>query len=168
MVEEEPTAKLGWVPSVEIMLAKWCDQAKSFEWMHTESYATYAKKAKVVMITSNVLTAVSGLSNVIAGGTIINGFQLAWIFGSLSIIVSIANMLQEKLAYTAKATEHQQYSVQWGTIRRKIEEELSIPPDSFYTPGFQKRLCNFLEISETGYQPGICRGKCQDSRIYSR
>lgn len=133
MAEEEPSlslTKLGWVPSVEIMLAKWCDQAKSFEWMHTESYACYAKKAKVVMITSNVLTAVSGLSNVIAGGTVINGFQLAWIFGSLSIIVSIANMLQEKLAYTAKATEHQQYSVQWGTIRRKIEEELSIPPDS--------------------------------------
>jgi hypothetical protein len=82
------------------------------------------------MIASNVLTAIAGLSNVIAGGSIVNGFQLAWVFGSLSIFVSITNMLQEKLAYTTRATEHRQYSIQWGTIRRKIDEELSIPPDS--------------------------------------
>jgi hypothetical protein len=67
---------------------------------------------------------------VIAGGSVVNGFQLAWAFGSLSIIVSITNMLQEKLEYGSKAIEHKQFSVQWGTIRRKIEEELSIPPES--------------------------------------
>jgi hypothetical protein len=123
-------SKLGWSPSIEHMLAKWCDQAKSFEWMHTEAFTQFSNKARSIMIASNVLTAVSGLSNLIAGGTIINGFQLAWIFGSLSIVVSITNMLQDKLAYSARAIEHRQYSVQWGAVRRKIEEELSIPPDS--------------------------------------
>jgi len=38
-----------------------------------------------------------------------------------------------------RATEHNQYSVQWGTIRRKIEEELSIPPES------RGACCTFLK-----------------------
>jgi hypothetical protein len=83
-----------------------------------------------MMIASNILTAVSGLSNVIAGGSSVNGFQLSWVFGSLAITVSITNMLQEKLGYTAKAAQHNQFSIQWGSIRRKLEEELSIPPES--------------------------------------
>ena len=121
---------LAWTSSIEKLLVKWCDEAKCFEWMHTESYSFYDTRSRTLMITSNVLTAVAGLSNVIAGGVTIDGFQLAWAFGSLSILVSITNMLQEKLAYLTKAADHKQYSTQWGTIRRKIEEELSIPPES--------------------------------------
>jgi len=134
MVTEADTdtvpGKVSWTASIERMIVRWCDQAKCFEWMNTEAYSYYDARARSIMIASNVLTAVAGLSNVIAGGTTIDGFQLAWVFGSLSILVSITNMLQEKLAYTTKATEHRQYAVQWGTIRRKIDEELSIPPDS--------------------------------------
>lgn len=124
------SGKLAWNHSIERMLVRWCDQAKSFEWMHTESYTYCDRRARAILIASNVLTAVAGLSNVIAGGSTVGGFQLAWVFGSLSIVISITNMLQEKLAYTARATEHRQFSIQWGTVRRKIDEELSIPPDS--------------------------------------
>lgn len=124
------SGKIIWTPSVELMLAKWCDQAKAFEWMHTEAYSYFESRARLIAIASNVLTAVSGLTNVISGGQTINGFQLAWAFGSLSIVVSITNMLQEKLAYNTRATEHRQYSIMWGTVRRKIEEEIGIPPDA--------------------------------------
>jgi hypothetical protein len=119
-----------WIPSIDIMLAKWCDQAKCFEWMHTEAFTRYDKRARKMAIVSNVLTAVSGLSNVIAGGEQVGAFKLAWIFGTVSIAITITNMLQEKLAYLTKATSHSHYAVQWGAVRRKIEEELSIPPES--------------------------------------
>jgi len=112
------------------MLAKWCDQAKAFEWMHTEAYSFFDTRARIIAIISNIFTAVSGLTNVIAGGSTVNGFQLAWVFGSFSIVVSITNMLQEKLAYNTRATEHRQYSIMWGTVRRKIEEEIGIPPEA--------------------------------------
>lgn len=39
-------------------------------------------------------------------------------------------MLQEKLGYVTKSVEHNHYATQWGSIRRKIEEQLSIPPES--------------------------------------
>jgi hypothetical protein len=122
--------KVRWSKSIEKMLAAWCDQAKCFEWMHTQAFSLFDKKSRIIMICSNVLTAVSGLTNVIAGGISVDGVPLAYLFGSLSIAVSIANMLQEKLAYGASAIEHRQFSATWGVIRRKIEEELSIPPES--------------------------------------
>lgn len=98
--------------------------------MHTEAYGYFEKRDRIVTISSNILTAVSGLSNVIAGGASFGAFQLSWVFGALSITVSISNMLQEKLAYGSRAIAHRQYSILWGIIRRKIEEEVSIPPES--------------------------------------
>jgi hypothetical protein len=134
MSEEEAIvatgSKVKWSKSIEKMLASWCDQAKCFEWMHTQAFSMYDRKSRIIMICSNVLTAVSGLSNVIAGGISVDGIPLAYLFGSLSIAVSIANMLQEKLAYGTSAIEHRQFSSTWGVIRRKIEEEIGIPPES--------------------------------------
>lgn len=130
MEEDLTTDKLTWSPSIELMMAKWCDESKCFEWMHTEAYSFYDKRSRAMVIASNILTAISGLSNVIAGGSSVNGFQLSWGFGSLAIALSITNMLQEKLGYASKSAEHNQYSIQWGSIRRKIEEELHIPPSS--------------------------------------
>jgi hypothetical protein len=119
-----------WDHSIENMLANWCDEAKCFEWMHSESHSSYDMKAKSLVIASNVVTAIAGLSNVIAGGYEINGFQLAWAFGSLSIVISILNMIQEKMAYSTLAAYFRQYSTTWGIIRRKIEEELALPATS--------------------------------------
>lgn len=132
-------SKIQWTPSIEFMMARWGDEAKCFEWMHTEAYSLYDCQSRNMMIASNILTAVSGLSNVIAGGSAVNGFQLSWVFGSLAIAVSITNMLQEKLGYTAKAAQHNQFSIQWGSIRRKIEEALSIPPE------FRKDCNSFMK-----------------------
>ena len=121
---------IPWDPSIETMLAKWCDEAKCFEWMHSEAHSEYDVKAKGLVIASNIVAAVAGLSNVIAGGYEINGFQLAWVFGSLSIVISILNMIQEKMAYATMAAYCRQYSTTWGIIRRKIEEELALPSSS--------------------------------------
>ena len=133
-------SKVRWTKTIENMLARWCDQAKCFEWMHTQAFSMYDRKSRIIVISSNILTAVSGLSNLIAGGNTVNGFSLAYVFGSLSIIVSISNMLQEKLAYGTSAIEHRQFSTMWGIIRRKIEEEVSIPPES------RKECATFLKF----------------------
>ena len=119
-----------WTNCIELMLARWCDQAKCFEWMHNESYTYYNTRARILMISSNLLTAVGGLSNVITGSYDINGFQLSWIFGSISIFVSLTSLLQDKLGYATSTTEHKQYMMLWGIIRRKIEEELLLPAQS--------------------------------------
>jgi len=125
--ENEEVENLTWSPMIDILLAKWCDNAKCFEWMHNESYSIYSKKAKIFMIFINLLTAISGLSNVIAGGYTINGFEISWVFGGISIFVSTLNLLQDKLGYQQASIIHGKCAFSWGIIRNKIEEIVSLP-----------------------------------------
>ena len=137
---DELTTELQWSTSIDNLLARWCDEAKCFEWMHTQAFGYYDTKSRTLVIASNILTSVSGLINLIVGGITVEGFQTSWIFGTISIVISITNMLQEKLAYGTSATEHKHFSISWGIVRRKIEEELAIPPSS------RKQCSSFLKI----------------------
>jgi hypothetical protein len=123
----ENTGGLDWSPEIDHLLASWCDKAKCFEWMHAQAYSIFDKKSKSFMIAINTLTAVSGLSNVIAGSYAIGAFQLAWLFGGISITVSTLNILQDKLGYQASTHLHKKLSSDWCAIKGKIEETISIP-----------------------------------------
>jgi hypothetical protein len=95
--------------------------------MHTEAFSYFDKRSKTFMISINCLTAISGLSNVIAGGYSVSGFQLSWIFGGLSIAVSTLNMLQDKLGYASSSHLHMKLAGDWSAIKARIEEIVSIP-----------------------------------------
>jgi hypothetical protein len=122
-----PDNTFDWSPEIDQLLAIWCDKAKCFEWMHTEAYSLFDTRSKSFMIIINSLTAVAGLSNVIAGGYSVNGFQLAWVFGGLSISVSTLNILQDKLGYQASSQLHKKMAGDWSIIKSKIEEVVSVP-----------------------------------------
>ena len=126
-MSEEAEEPFDWSPHIDELLASWCDKAKCFEWMHTEAYSLFDKRSKGFMITVNCLTAVAGLSNVIAGAYTINGFQLAWVFGGISIAASTLNMLQDKLGYQASSSLHLKMASDWCSIKAKIEEVINIP-----------------------------------------
>ena len=126
----EKADTVQWDANIDRLLAGWCDQAKCYEWMHCESFASFDSKAKGLMLTINILVAISGLSNVIAGGVIVSGFQVSWIFGSFTILTSMANMMQDKLAWQQSSEVHKRLNATWGVIRRKLEEELILPPAS--------------------------------------
>jgi len=180
---------LDWTSDIDNMLARWCDQAKCFEWMHGQAFSIFDYRARLIVITSNILTAVGGISNVIVGGQSPNGFNWSIVFGSMSIVISIANMLQEKLAYASRAAAHEHFSTQWGTIHRKIEEEILIPPASrkdcrtflkyirqdinqasmdgnAKIPDFIKELCakKFQNVPEFDI-PDIC-GQVEHTKVY--
>ena len=125
--EHPDTSTFNWSPQIDELLASWCDKAKCFEWMHTEAYTLFDRKSKAFMITINCLTAIAGLSNVIAGAYTLNGFQLAWAFGSISIAASTLNILQDKLGYQASSHLHLKLASDWCAIKAKIEEVVSIP-----------------------------------------
>ena len=125
--DQVSSAPFDWSPQIDALMASWCDKAKCFEWMHTEAYSLFDRKSKGFMITVNCLTAVAGLSNVIAGGFSTNGFQLAWVFGGISIAASTLNMLQDKLGYMASSHLHLKMASDWGSIKAKLEEVIHIP-----------------------------------------
>jgi len=123
----EPSNTLTWDANIDILLAGWCDNAKCFEWMHSDAHSIYDKRSKQFMISINCLTAIAGLSNVITGGITVNGFQIAWVFGGLSIFVSTLNILQDKLGYQQLSVIHAKLAASWSIIRLKIEETISLP-----------------------------------------
>lgn len=125
--QPEGSSSLSWSPAIDYMLASYCDKAKCFEWMHTEAYSYYDKGSKAFIITTNCLTAISGISNVIAGGYAVNGFQLSWVFGGISIAISTLNILQDKLGYNTSGTLHMKLASDWSSVKAKIEEVLTLP-----------------------------------------
>jgi hypothetical protein len=116
-----------WSSTIDRLLAKWCDHAKSYEWMHAEAFSLYDRLARSFMIGINCLTALSGVSNVIAGGYSFGGFQISWLFGGISIFVSTLNILQDKLGYASRSILHQRLAADWAKIRTEIEEVVMIP-----------------------------------------
>jgi hypothetical protein len=118
---------VSWDSKIDTLLAKWCDTAKCYEWMHSESHTICERKSQTFMVLINSLTAISGVANTIVGGLTVNGIQCAWIFGGISIFVSTLNMLQDKLGYAQNAVLHKKLIVQWASIRMRIEEILTIP-----------------------------------------
>lgn len=128
-MSEAPTETAGvpWTPEIDRLLAKWCDHAKCYEWMHAEAFSLYDTRARTFMVGINCLTAVSGVSNVIAGGITVGGFQIAWLFGGISIFVSTLNILQDKLGYAASSILHKRLASDWGSIRAEIEGVIIVP-----------------------------------------
>ena len=125
-------SRLTWNSSIDTLLSKWCDNAKCFEWMHAQCYDNNYIAARRFMISINVLTAVAGLTNIIAGSFTIpdSAFQVSWIFGGISIGISTLNMLQDKLGYQQTADLHKSYASQWAQITSKIEEMLTLPANA--------------------------------------
>jgi len=127
MGDQETEGTFGWSSEIDQLLAAWCDNAKCYEWMHTEAFSLFDRRSKQFMITVNCLTAVAGASNMIAGGINLDGFQLAWVFGGISIAASTLNILQDKLGYQASSQLHRKLASDWATVRSKIEEVITIP-----------------------------------------
>lgn len=155
---------LQWTSSIEKMLANWCDQAKSFEWMNNEAYAKYNKLSTGMSITVNTAIALSGIANLIVGSTSTpGGIPPSTILGCVSIGISIISMLQDKFDWLTMSNNFRNASVKWSNIIRKIEEQLSIPPASRKDCGtFLKYIKQDInEVSETNYMiPTYIRDKC--------
>jgi hypothetical protein len=154
MVDKNDTESdtLSWSPGIDAMLASWCDHAKCYEWMHTESFSLYDARSKYFMIAINTLTAVSGVSNIIAGGYAVDGFQIAWIFGGISIAASTLNMLQDKLAYQTSSVIHKRLAAEWASIRTQLEEIITIPYSG------RKDCRSFLKFIKTAINTAATEG----------
>jgi len=167
--EEGPDTSSGlqWTPSIDRMLANWCDQAKSFEWMNTEAYSRYSVRSMSMSITVNVAIALSGVANLIVGTAQLSdtGVPPSTILGCVSIAISIISMLEDKFDWITMANNFKQASVQWSNVSRKLEEQLAVPP------GGRKDCSTFLKyikqdittVSATNYMiPKDIRTKCME------
>jgi hypothetical protein len=158
---------LQWTSQIDRMLANWCDQSKSFEWMNTEAYSRYSVRSTAMSITVNVAIALSGVANLIVGSAQLTDTVVppSTILGCISIAISIFSMLEDKFDWITLANNFKQASVQWSNVTRKLEEQLAVPP------GGRKDCSTFLKyikqditvVSATNYMiPKDIRMKCME------
>ena len=121
-------AGLQWSPQIDKMLADWCDEAKCFEWMHSESYSRYSKRATVMTIGSNITISLTGIANLVLGVTVSDATTTSMIFGCVSIGIGVVNMIQQQFGWTTLANNYKVSAKQWSEISRKVQEQLVIPP----------------------------------------
>jgi len=157
---------LSWNTKIDNLLAKWCDESKCYSWMHSESHLLDVKKARNFLISINLLTALTGVSNIITGSYNINGFQVSWIFGGVSIIVSSLNVLQDKLGYQQRADLHKRLGNQWNMITYKIEEIIILPysarQDCKTFLKFIKKDINRASLEGSGSISHSIKNKCYE------
>jgi hypothetical protein len=125
--EGETQPGLQWNGTIDKMMADWCDQAKCFNWMHTQAYSRYSKRSTAMNITTNVTISLSGIANLILGSTLSNNTTSSMVFGCVSIGIGIVKMVQEQFNWTALANDFKRSAKHWEIITRKIQEQLLIP-----------------------------------------
>ena len=163
----DTAAGLSWSPSIDRMLANWCDQSKSFEWMNTEAYSRYSVRSTSMSITVNIAIALSGVANLIVGTAQLSDTAVppSTILGCVSIAISIISMLEDKFDWITMANNFKQASIQWSNVSRKLEEQLAVPPNG------RKDCSTFLKyirqditmVSATNYMiPKDIRIKCME------
>jgi hypothetical protein len=124
----DTAAGLQWSPQIDRMLADWCDEAKCFEWMHSQSYSRYSKRSTAMIIGANITISLSGIANLVLGATIPDTMTTSIIFGCVSIGIGIVNMVKEQFGWTELANNYKVSAKHWTEISRKMQEQLIIPP----------------------------------------
>ena len=165
--EEGPDTAPGlqWTPQIDRMLANWCDQAKSFNWMHTHAYSRYSKLSKAMNIGTNIAISLVGVVNLALASSQIEAMTTAMVTGSVSVGIGIIKMIQEQFNWTSLASDYKHSATKWDHISRKIQEQVVLPYAGRKDCGtFLKYIKQDInEASDTNtILPKDIRNKCND------
>jgi hypothetical protein len=127
--EEGPDTAPGlqWTPAIDRMLANWCDQAKSFNWMHTHSYSRYSRGSTAMNIGTNIAISLVGVVNLALASSQIEAMTTAMVTGSVSVAIGIIKMIQEQFNWASLASDYKHSATKWDHISRKIQEQVVLP-----------------------------------------
>lgn len=127
--DEEPDTSPGlqWTPQIDTMLANWCDQAKCFNWMHTQAFSRYSKRSTIMNISTNITISLVGIVNLALGSAGTDGMTSSMVTGSVSIGIGIVKMIHEQFNWTSLAADYRHCATRWDNISRKIQEQVVLP-----------------------------------------
>jgi hypothetical protein len=165
--KEEPDTAPGlqWTPQIDRMLANWCDQAKSFNWMHTHAYSRYSKLSTAMNVGTNIAISLVGVVNLALASSQIEAMTIAMVTGSVSVGIGIIKMIQEQFNWTSLASDYKHSATKWDHISRKIQEQVVLPYAGRKDCGtFLKYIKQDInEASDTNtILPKDIRNKCND------
>ena len=165
--EEGPDTAPGlqWTAQIDMMLANWCDQAKSFTWMHGQAYSRYSGRSAAMNICTNIAISLVGIVNLALASSQIEPMTTSIVTGSVSIGIGIVKMIQEQFNWMSLASDYKHSAAKWDHISRKIQEQVVLPYAGRKDCGtFLKYIKQDInEASDTNtIIPKDIRNKCND------
>lgn len=156
---------LQWTSQIDTMLANWCDQAKSFTWMHGQAYSRYSRRSTAMNISTNIAISLVGIVNLALASSQVEPMTTSIVTGSVSVGIGIIKMIQEQFNWTSLASDYKYSAAKWDHISRKIQEQIILPYAGRKDCGtFLKYIKQDInEASDTNILlPKDIRNKCND------
>lgn len=117
-----------WSSGLEEVLRKEGEEAEGLFWLHNRSSVTATRNNDLINIPSIILQTVTGFLS--ATGGLVPPLAL----GAFSVFTGILSTLLSYYKFSARAEAHRMCSQLYLKIYKKIEIELSLPPDQRIEP----------------------------------
>tara|TARA_R110000868_G_scaffold38213_1_gene133979 strand:- start:601 stop:1197 length:597 start_codon:yes stop_codon:yes gene_type:complete len=117
-----------WSPGLEEVLRKEGEEAESHFWLHNRSSVVSTRNNDMINIPSIVLQTLTGFLSATGG------LVPALVLGSISVFTGVLSTLLSYYKFSAKAEAHRMSAQLYLKIYKKIEIELSLPPDQRVAP----------------------------------
>ena len=124
-IEEQITE---WSAGLEEVLRKEGEEAESFFYLHNRSSILATRNNDIINIPSIILQTVTGFLSAA------NGMVPPLLLGGVSVFTGILSTLLAYYKFTAKAEAHRMCAQLYLKIYKKLEIELSLPPDQRMPP----------------------------------
>ena len=117
-----------WSPGLEEVLRKEGEEAESHFWLHNRSSVVSTRNNDMINIPSIVLQTVTGFLSAT------NGIVPAIALGAISVFTGVLSTILSYYKFSAKAEAHRMCAQLYLKIYKKIEIELSLPPEQRLPP----------------------------------
>ena len=117
-----------WCEGFEIILKKEAEQSESLFWLHNKSSLLATKYNDYIQIPSIVLQTITGFLSAT------NGLVPALALGGISIFTGVLTTILSYYKFSARAEAHRMCAQLYLKIYKKIEIELSLPPNQRVLP----------------------------------
>jgi hypothetical protein len=110
----------------EALLLRWIKRSRESSFAHYTAESKYSKLHYLIGIPAATFAAIVGTSVFASLETNVD-IRIKIALGAISIIAAILTGLQTFLRYPEKAERHRKTAVDYGSIRREIEQQLVYP-----------------------------------------
>jgi hypothetical protein len=117
-----------WSPGLEEVLKKEGEEAESHFWLHNRSSVVSTRNNDMINIPSIILQTVTGFLS--AAGSLVPPIAL----GAISVFTGILSTILSYYKFSARAEAHRMCAQLYLKIYKKIEIELSLPPNQRVLP----------------------------------
>jgi len=117
-----------WSPGLEEVLRKEGEEAESHFWLHNRSSVISTRNNDIINIPSIVLQTLTGFLSATGG------LVPPLVLGGISVFTGVLSTLLSYYKFSAKAEAHRMSAQLYLKIYKKIEIELSLPPEQRIAP----------------------------------